>query len=80
MRHFKRVMITGPDNHQAPFAEFDHRMGRWRIWQSFNADVSAGTYLDLYEDGSVERVTQQPDGSVDIVIISGPIPYENRHV
>lgn len=74
MRQFKRVMITGPEATQAPFAEYDELTCRWRVWQSFNSDVSAGTYLDFYPSGQVDRVTVNPDDSFDIVIISGPSP------
>ena len=72
MRSFKRVMITGPEATQAPFAEYMRDLDRWRIWQSFSADVRSGTYLELYPNGQVDRVTVLNWMVQDITIISGP--------
>lgn len=69
-----RVMILDPDARQAPFAEYDTRTHRWRIWLTFDPTVAAGTYLDLQAGGLCERVTTMPDGSVaDIHRLTGAV-------
>lgn len=40
--------------HQQPFAEFVN--GGWRIYVSYNKDVSGGTYLALSPVGVCDRV------------------------
>lgn len=71
MKHFKRLGLLTPEARQAPFAEFDARTKRWRIWQSFTPHVDGGTYLDLYPTGQVDRVTVLNGWVAEIVILSG---------
>jgi len=67
-------MILGPDSSQSPFLEYDSFTRRWRVWQSFDASISNGTYLDLYDTGLIERVTLQSGGEVrEITRITGPV-------
>lgn len=69
-----RVMLLDPLAAQAPFAEYDARTGRWRIWLIFDATVDSGTYLDLQADGLCERVTLGTDSSVrEITRLTGPV-------
>jgi hypothetical protein len=77
----RRVGIITPHSRQLPFLEWDNTPRRWRVWQSYNPDISAGTYLDLYGTnpldqrfvGQVDRVTIGPDGSVrDITTVLPP--------
>lgn len=67
-----RLMITGPNMSQAPFAEYDDLTHRWRIWQAFSSDVKSGTYLDMYDTGLVERVTLLNGVVQNITRISNP--------
>jgi len=73
MQRPSRLSIITPSSKQAPFIEYNAKSQRWRVWQSFNPTVTAGTYLDLYPSGAVERVTLGPDGSIkDITtVVSG---------
>ena len=48
-----RIGLFG--NRQHPVADF--RDGSWRIWVSYNSDLSAGTYYDLRHDGIVDMIT-----------------------
>lgn len=41
-------------NQQQPFTEFVN--GSWRVWVIYNPDVTSGTYLELYPDGTCDRV------------------------
>lgn len=76
MRHFKRLGLLTPDARQAPFAEYNIETSRWRIWQSFNADVSSGSYVELYPTGLSERVTVKDGIVMDITILTGPVVSE----
>jgi hypothetical protein len=69
-----RVMILDPNARQAPFAEYDTRTHRWRIWLTFDPTVTGGTYLDLQAGGLCERVTLGSDGSMqDTHRLTGPV-------
>lgn len=69
-----RVMILDPESRQAPFAEYDTRTNRWRIWLTFDPTVTGGTYLDLQVGGLCERVTLDSTGSVEnIHRLTGPV-------
>ncbi len=43
--------------------------GAWMVWLNANRDFTCGTYLLLHDDGSIERVTAEPDGGEDIMTI-----------
>jgi len=73
MPHANRTIILGPEATQAPLLEFDTANNRWRIWQAFNGSVTQGTYLDLYPNGLIERVTVGPHGVDHIDRITGPV-------
>ena len=45
---------------------FDWRGGAWMIWINSNIDFTAGTYVLLHDDGTVQRVTVHLDGSEDV--------------
>lgn len=42
----------------------------WCVWLYGNTDLTLGTYLALYDDGRVERVTVAPDGE-HILVVKG---------
>lgn len=43
--------------------------GAWMIWINVNINFTLGTYIKLNDDGSIERVTVNPDGTEDIFVI-----------
>lgn len=38
----------------------------WRLWLSANADYTLGTFIQLNDDGTIQRVTWLADGSESI--------------
>lgn len=48
--------IAIPNRLQSGCIERDHRMNTWRVWLHTN-DFIHGTFLCLYADGKVTRVT-----------------------
>lgn len=69
----RTLALTVPSHRQIPFAEYipskydDPQSGvegLWRIWQHFNNNATAGTYLELHPNGRVDRVTIGPDGNI----------------
>lgn len=67
----RTLALTVPSHRQIPFAEFikwedavDQPTGIWRIWQHFNNNATAGTFLELHPNGRVDRVTIGPDGNI----------------
>lgn len=59
-----RINLLTPESRQAPFLEWNDVIGLWRIWQSFDPNVEYGTYLALYMDGMLDRVTVAPSGMI----------------
>lgn len=49
--------------------EFIEGTGAWMVWINASRDNNYGTYLLLHDDGSIERVTAEPDGGEDIMTI-----------
>ncbi len=45
------------------------RDGAWMIWINANINFTLGTYIKLNDDGSIERVTVETDGTEDIFVI-----------
>ena len=43
--------------------------GAWLIWINSNIDFTLGTFIKLNDDGTIDRVTLNPDGSEDIFCI-----------
>mgnify|MGYP003635836653 FL=1 len=41
-------------------------LGYWRIWLMANGDFSIGTYIQLQDDGTINRVTWHEDGTESI--------------
>lgn len=76
MRTVNHLMLLGPDSAQAPFLAYDYINTRWRVWQTFLPDLLNGTYIDLYDDGRAERVTVKDGITQDIVILTGPVTWE----
>ena len=35
----------------------------WRMWLHANGDFTLGTFICLFDNGSIERVTWHPDGT-----------------
>ena len=44
-------------------------VGMWRVWINANIDFTAGTYLALHDNGCIERVTINPDGTEDTFLV-----------
>jgi len=63
----KRIGIFSVHQRQQPFAVFGDHI--WRIWISYNNDVTSGTYLELYPDGQVDRVTVNNNDIMEVVRI-----------
>lgn len=49
-----------------PVLHFDPQHGRWRLWSSYNATLDKGTYIDLFPDGRMQRVTIRNDFTLDV--------------
>jgi len=67
-------IALGTNHKKQPFAEFvrdgsSHRAS-WRIWLSFNNDITSGTYLELNQDGSCDRITVNNGQIIDIVCLT----------
>ncbi len=43
--------------------------GAWLIWINANIDFTQGTFIKLNDDGTIDRVTVNPDGSEDVFVI-----------
>ena len=43
--------------------------GAWILWVSANINMTLGTYIKLNDDGTIERVTINPDGTEDVFVI-----------
>jgi len=56
--------IPGRTLNQIPLCEWHESYDCWRIWVHYNPSITAGTYLDLYSNGTCFRVTVEPDGDV----------------
>lgn len=71
------IGIITPQSRQAPILEYSLKDQRWHVWTSYNDNLTAGTYMDLYGYnpldmrflGAIDRVTLQPDGSVEILTL-----------
>jgi len=50
----------------------------WMVWLNANRDFTCGTYLLLHDDGSIERVTAEPDGGEDIMIVKRRDNYDDE--
>lgn len=46
----------------------DDGRGYWKLWWSYNSDMTLGTFLSLYDDGSIVRVTVRDDGESEMLI------------
>lgn len=47
--------------------------GYWILWINADPRYEFGTYLKLFDNGRIERVTQRPDGSESIMYIKGEV-------
>ncbi len=43
--------------------------GYWMLWINADQRYEYGTYIKLFDNGKIDRVTQRPDGSEDIMSI-----------
>ena len=57
---------------QQPFAEFDQRTQRWRVWYIYNNDVTSGTYYELSPNGICDRVTTSNGNIVSVDRVDTP--------
>lgn len=37
----------------------------WRMWISYDIEMKHGTFIEFHDDGVMERVTVNPDGTED---------------
>jgi hypothetical protein len=44
-------------------------MTGWRMWLTANGDFTLGTFIQLCDNGDINRVTWHPDGTEDIFIV-----------
>lgn len=51
------------------FIDDEEHCPLWAVWLSHDPQCRFGTYLLLFGDGRIERVTENPDG-VDSVLIA----------
>lgn len=68
------IRISVPPNTKAYRIERNVRgridnVGSWCLWIHPSLDFSQGTYLKLYDDGAMERVTLHADGSEDAMTV-----------
>jgi len=49
--------------------DIDMEYGYWRLWLMANGDFTNGTFLQLLDDGSINRVTWHPDGTESVLEI-----------
>lgn len=40
--------------------------GAWMVWINSNIDFTQGTFIQLNDDGTIQRVTVEPDGTEDV--------------
>jgi hypothetical protein len=59
--HIVRLSLLGIPRSKPPVIEFyeDH----WRVWTAYNSTLTEGSYIALFEDGAMTRVTILPDGT-----------------
>ena len=71
-------IMAGPTplkiNIQSPIRDLrvDHfdQYNCWRIWLTANSDFTLGTFIQLNNNGTVQRVTWHPDGTESIFDIT----------
>lgn len=64
---------TGLGDHgQPPKLQFDAVKQRWLVWLAYNRDMSAGTWLELWENGRILRHTEQPTGEISTIEVKPP--------
>ena len=44
----------------------------WRLWLSRNNDMTGGSFLCLYDDGSIKRFTLLPNGGEEEFVVKPP--------
>lgn len=73
---YKAPAMTGLGHFsQRPLLEWCH--GYWKLWLAYDSGVPlgracGGTFLVLSEDGSIQRMTTEPTGSVSHTILIKP--------
>jgi len=68
------IRISVPPNTRAYRIERNNvgrieNIGSWVLWLHPAPDFNSGTFLKLYDDGSMSRVTLYPDGSEDVMVL-----------
>ncbi len=43
--------------------------GAWMVWINANSDFTCGTFMLLHDDGCIERVTSNADGTEDVFLV-----------
>ncbi len=52
-----------------PFNEDQFTTTGWMVWINSNIDFTLGTYIQLNDNGTIDRVTINPDGTEDVFAI-----------
>ena len=58
--------LTGRDDSTHTFRNYD---GHWRLWLMANGDFTLGTFIQLLDNGIVNRVTWHEDGTESVMEI-----------
>lgn len=48
-----------------------NKTGNWMIWLNANGDFTLGSFIELNNNGTIERITWHPDGSESRFLICG---------
>jgi|TARA_Y100000034_G_scaffold126115_1_gene176871 hypothetical protein len=63
--------------HKDQVSEDNNRMGlftigHWRLWLMANGDFTLGTFIQLLDNGAINRVTWHEDGSETVFCVKEP--------
>lgn len=68
MEKLIRFGLTNISVSKPPFLEW--KGGVWRVWLAYNSSLSSGTYVELYHDGLMLRVTIQNNKQIETAVIN----------
>ena len=59
----KTITVKGTTHYGDPCTDYFPTPGHWRIWLMANGDFSLGTFIQLCDNGTINRVTWHEDGT-----------------
>jgi hypothetical protein len=68
MQKIIRLGITDIAISKPPFLEWQGM--NWRVWTTYNTDLSSGVFVELFPDGTMQRNTLQNGVLMDITQIN----------